>query len=99
VELPPALLPTRRDIGDVRLPEIGGNVVHIGGELDRAGDLALLESGGKALEPRRARFLRALERDADRDPLQRNALFSFWKNPSSAVYVSSFERRSNSSSR
>ena len=60
-------------------------VAHVGRELEGAAELALFEAFGEPLEPRRPRLLRALERDADRDALQRNALFSFWKKPSSAA--------------
>jgi hypothetical protein len=99
VEGAPSFLPAGRDIGDVRLAEIGGNVVDVSSELDLAADLAFLEAAGETREPRRPCLLRARNRDPNRDSLQRNALFSFWKNPSSALYVSSVERRSNSSSR
>jgi hypothetical protein len=51
VERTPTFLPARRDVDDVRLAEVGGNVVDVGRELDLAADLALLETCREALEP------------------------------------------------
>src|SRR5581483_3556585 len=83
---PQTLLPARVGVGD---------------ELDPVEALDLLEALREELEHQRPRFLGALGGDVDRDApqaAQRNALFSFSKNPSSLRYVSSPADRSNSSS-
>jgi hypothetical protein len=54
-------------------------LVGIGGELELAVMLSLLEAFGKALQPLRSCLFRAVERDADRNAVQRNALFSLSK--------------------
>src|SRR5205823_10380868 len=64
--------------------------------------LRLLEAFREEGEHLGARPLRSFAADGDRDApqsAQRNALFSFSKNPSSARYVSSSVERPNSSSR
>jgi hypothetical protein len=83
MKLAPALLPAGLDV----LCGNAGRRLTLGvrGELELVGDDALLEPFRKALEPFGPRLLRALERDANRDALQRNALFSFSKKPSSCL--------------
>ena len=76
--------------------------VGVGGELDRAVVVDLLEAGGEELDHQRARLLGPPERHGHGDApqlCQRNALFSLSKKPSSWRYVSSPEWPSNSSSR
>jgi hypothetical protein len=81
----PAEFPVGIDFLRVGVLQVLRDLVDVRGELERRGELTFLETGRKALEPRGPRLLRALEGDADRDALQRNALFSFWKKPSSAA--------------
>ena len=61
-------------------------VVGVRDELEPVGVLDLLEALREELEHQRARRLGALDRNGrgDATERQRNALFSFWKNPSSA---------------
>jgi hypothetical protein len=84
VKSPPRVLPAGADLLDRDPVEIPRELLDVGRELQLALDLALLEPGGKSLEPVRARLLRALGGNTKRDALQRNALFSFSKKPSSA---------------
>jgi hypothetical protein len=77
VELAPALLPPRLYGLDAGLRR--RLLVRIGGQLQLAVMLALLEAFGKALQPLSSCLLRAVERDADRNAVQRNALFSLSK--------------------
>jgi hypothetical protein len=87
VELTPALLPAgldrlRRHIRE-ELPEPG---LPGGVRVDRELAVSLLETLGVDLEEARPRRLEQLGRNPQRDPselAQRNALFSFSKNPSS----------------
>jgi hypothetical protein len=81
----PTRFPVGIDLLRVGVLQVVRDLVDVGGELERAGELTFLETGGKPLEPRRPCLLGALEGDADRDALQRNALLSFWKKPSSAA--------------
>jgi hypothetical protein len=81
----PAGFPVGIDLLRVGVPQVVRDLVDVGGELERAGELTFLETGGKPLEPRRPRLLGTLKGHTDRDALQRNALFSFWKKPSSAA--------------
>ena len=91
VEGAPPVLPAALDVGGSPAAEerphallAGG--VGVGGELDAALAVDLLEALGEELEHRRARLLGALVADLDRDAAkraQRNALFSFSKKLSS----------------
>jgi hypothetical protein len=83
VELPPPFLPAGLHVLDLRARR--RHVVGVGSELELGPVRPLLETLRKPLEPRRAGFFRALDGNANRDPLQRNALFSFSKNPSSCL--------------
>jgi hypothetical protein len=61
-------------------------MVGIGGEHEHVAPLGLLEPFGEQREHLGPRGLRTVAADRDRDPAetaQRNALFSFSKNPSS----------------
>jgi hypothetical protein len=77
VELAPALLPARLDVLDAgtwrRL------VVGVRSQLQVAVALELLEPLGKSPEPLGSCLFRVVERDADRDAVQRNALFNLSK--------------------
>jgi hypothetical protein len=77
VELAPALLPARLDLLDAgarrRL------ALRVRRQLQVAVELALLEPLGKPPEPLGSCLFRAVERDADRDAVQRNALFNLSK--------------------
>src|SRR4029079_842291 len=89
------------DLAEGRPEPLLAGRVRVGHELDAVGVVELLEAFREELEHQRARNLGALDRDGRRDaaePGQRNALFSFWKNPSSASYVSAPALRSMSSS-
>jgi hypothetical protein len=85
MERAPAGFPVGIDVLRVGVLQVVRNLVDVRRELERAGELTFLETCGKALEPRSPRLFGALEGDADRNALQRNALFSFWKKPSSAA--------------
>jgi hypothetical protein len=87
VELAPALFPARLDRlrrhirEEFPEPGLPGGV-----RVDRELAVALLEALGVELEEARRRLLEQLGRNLERDPpelAQRNALFSFSKNPSS----------------
>jgi hypothetical protein len=90
VELPPALFPPRRhhlggDAGELVPEPLFARRVRV--DRQRAG--GLFEALGMEIEQPGARFLEpiGLDRDLDAAELsaaQRNALFSFSKNPSSA---------------
>jgi hypothetical protein len=92
VELPPALLPTRRDIGLDSAREDAPNRVRSGRvdvsrQLDRAVSIPLLEPGREEVDEGGAGDLRLGGRDLDRDPpelAQRKTLFSLSKKPSSS---------------
>src|SRR5207244_8653732 len=92
VELPPALLPTGRDVGLDRAAEEGSNLgrsgrIGVRGELHSAVSIALLEALGKELHEGGARHLGLGGRDLDRDPpelAQRKMLLSLSKKPSSS---------------
>jgi hypothetical protein len=77
VELAPPLLPARLDVLDTSICR--RLVVGVRGQLQLSVAVALLEASRESLEPPGSCLLRALERDADRDALQRNALFSLSK--------------------
>ena len=90
VEPAPALLPARLDLVDPRaaedLPEpLLAAGVRVRGELEPVAGLELLEALGEELDHRGPRLLRARLGNADRDApeVQRNALFSLSKKPSS----------------
>jgi hypothetical protein len=93
VEAPPAVLPAglHRPTADVR--ELGtkvvlAHVVRVRRQLDSVGRRCLLEALREQLEQPRSYFLRPLGGNGDDDAaegaVQRNALFSFSKKPSSA---------------
>ena len=91
VEVPPALIPVGGHVVGTHLAEGGPEpllprVVGVRDELEPVGVLDLLEALREELEHQRARRLGALDRNGRGDAAerQRNALFSFWKNPSSA---------------
>jgi hypothetical protein len=95
VEIAPAFLPAARNVlgGDLaeRGPEpLLAGVVGVGDQLEAVRVVELLESLREELEHQRAGLLGAFSGNRRGDPAQaqRNALFSFWKNPSSASYVS-----------
>ena len=99
VELAPAVLPAGFDLDRVARRESAEDTlagIPVGGQLELAGMLDLLEAFRGELEEPRAKLLGRLRRDSDRGADQRNALFSFSKKPSSARYVSSSLSRSNS---
>jgi hypothetical protein len=77
VELAPALLPARLDVDDASPRR--RFVVGVRGQLELAVALAFLEPLGKSPEPLGSCLFRVVERDADRDAVQRNALFSLSK--------------------
>jgi hypothetical protein len=81
VELAPPVLPTRLDVDGIeprrRLP------FDVRRELELVDTDDLFEALGEALDPLRPSLLRARERNADRDALQRKTLFSLSKKPSS----------------
>jgi hypothetical protein len=89
VELAPSFLPPRldrggRDLGEQRAQSLLAGRVRVDGDLS----LGLLEAFWMQLEEPRPRYLELVVRDCDRDsaelaPVQRNALLSFSKNPSS----------------
>jgi hypothetical protein len=92
VELPPALLPTGRDL---RLdgmreggPSRGGSgLVGVARQLDSAVPIPLFEAGGEEVDEDGAGNLGLGRRDLDRDPpepAQRKTLFSLSKKPSSS---------------
>jgi hypothetical protein len=86
VEPAPTVLPAGLDLGRLGLGECsldasGG--LAVGGELDRNCVLGFLEPFRGKLDEARAQLLGLLSRNADRGADQRNALFSFSKNPSS----------------
>jgi hypothetical protein len=104
VELAPPLLPPGLDELRGRFGKLAPQPRFPG--LIRVDDeplVGLLESLGMELEKLRSRFLELLVRDRKRDPeklaAQRNALFSFSKNPSSVLYVSAAAVCSKRSSR
>src|SRR5262249_13548279 len=100
--LPPVLHVTAAHSGEERPQPLLAGRVGVGGELDAAFLVDLLEAFREQLEHGRARLLEATRCDFDRDSAeraQRNALFSFSKNDSSWRYVCSSLRASNSSSR
>jgi hypothetical protein len=86
VERTPAVLPAGLDLLDTR---VGERVEHalccvaVRDQLELPGRFAFLESFGRELDEARPQLLGLLPRDRDRDPDQRNALFSFAKKPSS----------------
>jgi hypothetical protein len=89
VELAPSFLPPRldlgsRDLGEQRAKSLLAGRVRVDGDLS----IGFLEALRMQLEEPRPRFLQLVVRDCDRDaaelaPVQRNALLSFSKNPSS----------------
>jgi hypothetical protein len=81
VELAPTFLPTRLDFDRIELRR--RLTFDVRRELELVGADDLLEALWKALDPLRASLLRARERDADGDALQRKTLFSLSKKPSS----------------
>jgi hypothetical protein len=91
VEALPALLPVDRNLARGDRTEDRGHPglparVGVGGELELLAPLGLLEALGEQRAHVRPRRLGGLAVDGDRDPpepAQRNALFSFSKNPSS----------------
>src|SRR5207244_8017267 len=107
VEVAPAVLPARFDVGRARAAEgvpeaflAGG--VGVRNELGRTASLDLLESAREQLEHHGAGLLQPLVGDLDADSAQgaqRKALFSFSKKPSSGLYVSASLACSNRSSR
>ena len=92
MEIAPALLPAGVDgvcpDRAERSPEtLLPTRVGVGHELDAVREVTLLEAFREELEHQRPRALRTLWRDDRRDAAQRgqrNALFSFSKNPSSS---------------
>ena len=92
VEVAPALLPVGGHVVGPHLAERGpepllARVVGVRDQLEPVGVLDLLEALREELEHQRPRRLGALDRDGRGDAAeraQRKALFSFWKNPSSA---------------
>jgi hypothetical protein len=92
VELPPALLPTTRDLALDRVREGRPNrgrsgLVGVSRELDRGVAIPLLEPAREEVDEGGARDLRLGRRDLDRDPperAQRKTLFSLSKKPSSS---------------
>src|SRR5207245_2840216 len=105
VERLPAVLPVFGDVvaadASEHLPEqLLPRRVGVRHELDTARALDLLEPGREELEHLRPSLLHPGAGDRDRDAsqrAQRNALLSFSKKLSSALYVSSAAVRSNSS--
>jgi hypothetical protein len=85
VERAPPLLPVVGDRNDRRVRELLRDLLDERGELERTAGGALFESFRKALEPQCAPLLGPLERDANRNALQRNALLSLSKKLSSAL--------------
>jgi hypothetical protein len=86
VELAPTLLPARLDLRDRGVGEGGGDALRRraeGGELDRGGVLALLETLRRQGDEPCPQLLRRLARDGDRRADQRKACFSFARKPSS----------------
>ena len=87
VELAPAILPARLDLVPTRVREAprarARRGVAVGGELELAGTLDLLEALRRELEEPRTQLLGRSSGRADRGADQRNALFSFSKKPSS----------------
>ena len=86
MELAPAVLPARFDLGSCRIGEGGEDSLaglSVRGQLELARMLDLLEPVRGELQEPRAELLGRLGRDADRGADQRNALFSFSKKPSS----------------
>jgi hypothetical protein len=89
VEIPPPFLPSRLDRLDGDVGERGSHRGLAGGVgVDREFPVGLLEPLRVELEQLRPRFLQQLVRDGNGDPanpfvVQRKALLSFPKNPSS----------------
>jgi hypothetical protein len=87
VELAPALLPAVRDLAQHRFGKDGGHRVRgvaVGGQLEAAGGVALLEAVRGQLAEAGAQLLGTGGGSADRGPDQRKALFSFSKKLGSA---------------
>ena len=92
MEVTPALLPVGRHVVAPHLAEgrpepLLAGVVGVGHQLEAVGVLDLLEALREQLQHQGPRRLGALERNGRGDAAeraQRKALFSFWKNPSSA---------------
>jgi hypothetical protein len=78
-------VPVVGDLFDHSVAQVRRHVVQIGGELQLRDEVTLFEPAREPVDPFRPRALGGVERNANRDALQRNALFSFSKKPSSAL--------------
>src|SRR5262249_41959179 len=97
-----AVLPARLDLDEPRVGELGRDSLGRFAErreLDRSGNVALLEARGRELDEARPQLLRALDGHRDGGADQWKWLFRRSKKPSCFAYVSSSLACSNSPSR